>query len=95
MKKAIMKLLFRLAIAIALWAMTDKTKAKISRGMAEKIGELYRRMKQRMSEQEEQTPDPTPDNAQGDNAPRLFGNIRKWFRRINGSAGSDGSDFEL
>ena len=58
MKKALMKFLLRMAIALALWAMTDKTKAKISQSAAEKIGELYRRMKQRMKEQELPTPEP-------------------------------------
>ena len=100
MKKAIVKFLFRLAIMIALWAMNDKTKAKISQSAAEKIGELYRKMKQRLGEQEESSPQPAPkeENAQGDNAQQgPFSRIRGLIRRLTGTirgAGSD-SDFEL
>ena len=77
MKKALMKFLLRLAIALALWAMTDKTKAKISQSAAEKIGELYRRMKQRMKEQELPTPEP---NVKTDNA----GPVRRIIDRLRG-----------
>ena len=83
---------------IALWAMNDSTKAKISQSAAEKIGELYRKMKQRLGEQEESSPQPNEDNAQGDNAQQgPFSRIRGIIRRLTGTArgaGSD-SDFEL
>lgn len=77
MKKALMKFLLRLAIAIALWSMKDKTKAKISQSAAEKIGELYRRMKQRMKEQELPTPEP---NVKTDNV----GPVRRIIDRLRG-----------
>lgn len=62
MKKALMKLILRLAIALALWAMNDRTKAKISRGMAEKIADLYRAMMAKVDRDEKQQS--SPDNAQ-------------------------------
>lgn len=76
MKKWLMRLILRLAIAVALWAMNDRTKAKISRSVAEKIADLYRALKKR----EEQQTEPLPD-AREDSAKRP---IRDFIRRLRG-----------
>ena len=83
MKKALMRLILRLAIAVALWAMNDRTKAKISQSVAEKIADLYRALKKR----EEQQTEPLPD-AREETAP---GPLRRLINRIRGTD----TDFRL
>lgn len=83
MKKAMMKLILRLAIAMALWAMNDRTKAKISRGMAEKIADLYRAMMAKVDRDEKQQSSPEPDNAQPEPA-RPIRSILNRLRRRGG-----------
>ena len=80
MKKALMKLILRLAIAIALWSMNDRTKAKVSRSVAERIAQLYRKMKEKS---EETVPVPEPD-ARPEPA---RGPLRRLFDKIRGMAG--------
>lgn len=79
MKKALMKLILRLAIAIALWAMNDRTKAKISRGMAEKIADLYRAMMAKVDRDEKQQS--SPDNAPPEHARPIRAILNRLRRR--------------
>ena len=78
MKKWLMRTLLKLAIALALWSMNDRTKAQISRSMADRIAQLYRKMKEKS---EEQTPEP---DARPEPAP---GPLRRFIDKIRGMAG--------
>lgn len=78
MKKWLMRTLLKLAIAIALWSMDDRTKTKISRSVADRIAQLYRKMKEKS---EETNPEPLPD-AREDSAKRRP--IRGLMRRLRG-----------
>lgn len=78
MKKWILRTILKLAIAVALWSMNDRTKSKISRSVADRIAQLYRRMKEKS---EETNPEPLPD-AREDSAQRRP--IRGLIRRLRG-----------
>lgn len=85
MKKWLMRTLLKLAIAIALWSMDDRTKTKISRSVADRIAQLYRKMKEKS---EETVPEPLPD-AREDSAKRrpIRGLIRRLRGLVTGSPG--------
>lgn len=79
MKKALMKLILRIAIAIALWSMNDSTKTKISRSVADRIADLYRALK-KQQEQEKQT-EPSPDAQEGNAQQPIRNLLRRLFGR--------------
>lgn len=78
MKKALLKLLLKLAIAVAIWSLKDQTKEQINQTVADRITAMYRVMMGKLREQEQNiAPDVREDNAPGP--------LRRLINRIRGT----------
>ena len=83
MKKALLKLLLKLAIAVAIWSLKDQTKEQINQTVADRITAMYRVMMGKLREQEQNiAPDVREDNARR-------GPLRRFIDRILGRSGGD------
>lgn len=88
MRKALLKLLLKLAIVVAIWSLKDQTKDQINQTVADRITAMYRVMMGKLREQEQKhnaAPDP---DAREETAP---GPLRRLINRIRGTD----TDFRL